>query len=167
MAKNLTIGFFLVFATVGCAQAGDVSVCEPLRTVNPENNEIVAAALTIKLAAVGGRDVLELWVCNRTDCAPAARVSDQTGLLFQWRADGALDVVTASLVAERLPLPASLTNLVVDIHAIDGRISSRPANLESRLSGVGPVGGFGRSRCRTQARPSWRGLGGEPDRPVF
>lgn len=165
MIKNIFVGFFLTLTTLGCARAGDVSVCEPLRTVNPANGEVVAAALTINLAAVGGRDVLELWVCSRTECAPAVRVTDQTGLLFQWRDDGALDVVTGSLAPVRLPLPPSLANLVLDIHSVDGRVSSRPANLESRLSGVGAVGGFGRSRCRTQARPSWHGLGGEPDRP--
>jgi hypothetical protein len=166
VVKNAAIGLLVALTTAGCARAGDVSVCEPLRTLDPVSGEVVAAALTVNFAAVGGRDVLELWVCSRTECAPAVRVSDQTGLLFQWRADGALDVVTGSLAPERLPLPPSLTNLVVDIHAIDGRVSSRPANLESRLSGAGPIGGFGRSRCRTQARPSWRGLGGESDRPA-
>jgi hypothetical protein len=165
VVRNIAVGLSFALAMAGCARAGDVSVCEPVRRAEPESGEVVAAALTINLAAPGGRDVLELWVCNRAHCAPAVRVSDQTGLLFQWRADGALDVVTASAAPERLPLPASLANLAVDVHAIDGRVLSRPANLQSRLSGVGPVGGFGRSRCRTQARPSWRGLGGEPDRP--
>lgn len=110
-ASDVGLNLLLLLFLSGCSNGNETVTVQECAVVASPSQKLFAT-ITVRQAAVGGRDAAIVSVCDAAqNCWPFVENDDQSSVAFAWNRDGSLSILSESAVDMNYSVPIQLQNL--------------------------------------------------------